>query len=112
MNYKKQSLVFFSAGVIVILGLILVGIIPMNMTTSNIMPKSQQNPTIDTELEIQLQENDPQNPLQEEDNNVSENNNSIAKSIEEMNCVELNELIMSFEKGWGAAIPMYDEKCP
>ena len=119
MNSKKHSLVFFSAGVIVILGLVLTGIIPMSMTSGNnivIMPESRQNPTIHTEFQIQLQENDPQNSLQEEEDdgdNSSENNSNIniAKPIEEMSCTELNKLIMSFEKGWGAAIPLYDEKC-
>ena len=34
-----------------------------------------------------------------------------SKPIDEMNCTELHEFILSFEKGWGDAIPTYNEKC-
>ena len=33
------------------------------------------------------------------------------KPIKQMNCSELNQFITSFKKGWGTAIPMYNEKC-
>jgi len=33
------------------------------------------------------------------------------KSIEQMDCSELNQFIISFEKGWGNAIPLYNENC-
>ena len=101
----KQSLVFFSVGIILILGLFLVGI-PMSM-----MPPVSQ--------ESQGQNNEFHHGTSSKDN---ENNEQITveriipmhmetKPIEEMNCTELNQFILSFEKGWGAAISLYDERC-
>ena len=86
----KHSLVFFSAGVVLILGFVLIGVIPMNII-------SESNPDDDTGQS-----------LTEEIITIQTN----SKPIEQMNCTELHEFIMSFEKGWGAAIPMYNEKCP
>jgi len=65
-----------------------------------ITPKAQQQRTSDSVNEIQ---NDVKSSLE---NTIAE-----TKSIEQMNCTELNEFITSFEKGWGTAISMYNEKC-
>lgn len=87
---SKYSLVFFSGGVIIVMGLFLFDAIPMNITSESESDDDhkeqltiEENITIHTEL----------------------------KPIEDMNCVELNKFILSFEKGWGAAIPLYNEKC-
>ena len=109
----KHSVVFFSAGVILILGLALIGIIPMG-TNSNIgVPESQQNIPIDAQMELILQKIDDELILQDDDNADAAiiAKNIPAKPVDQMNCVELKEFIMSFEKGWGSAVAIYDEKC-
>lgn len=89
---SKHSLVFFSAGVAFILILFLMGV-PMN-----IIPESKQNQTIESNLLVQQQDTDITKLVQK-------------KSIEEMNCIELKEFAMSFEKGWGNAVASHDERC-
>ena len=107
----KYSVVFFSAGVILILGLVLIGIIPMS-TTSNIVPESQQNIPIDAQMELFTKQNDlDENVPQNDDGDSISVKNIPIKSIEEMNCTELKDFAMSFEKGWGSAVALHDEKC-
>ena len=89
---SKHSVVFFSAGVILMLLLIIVGV-PMNA-----IPAAQQ------------QTSDSLNEMQD-DGKSNENTIVQTKPIKQMNCSELNQFIISFEKGWSTAIPMYDEKC-
>jgi len=96
----KHSIVFFSGGIILILVLFLMGV-PMN-----VIFESQQNRTVESNPSVQ-QKDDDENTLQDDDIIKL----TQTKSIEEMDCTEINQFIMSFEKGWGAAIPMYNEKC-
>ncbi len=109
---SKHSVVFFSAGVILILGLILMGFMPMN--TSNIMPDSQQIIPIDEKIVLISQQNgyDEKIIQDDKDNDGNAGNNLFVKPIEEMDCTELREFAASFEKGWGSAISLYNEKCP
>ena len=86
----KHSLVFFSGGVVLILGFVLVGIIPMNVIS-----------------ESELNDNHKEHRVIEEAITIQTN----SKPIENMNCKELNEFILSFETGWGAAIRLYNENC-
>ena len=87
---SKYSLGFFSAGIVLILVFVLVGIIPMSII-------SESEPDDDHEEQSLTEETIP---IKTE-----------LKPIENMDCVELNEFIISFEKGWGSAIPLYNEKC-
>ncbi len=87
---SKYSLVFFSGGVVLILGFVLIGVVPMSILSES-EPDDDHKEQLITEEKITLQTD--------------------SKPIEDMNCTELNEFILSFEKGWGAAISMYDEKC-
>ena len=113
----KQSAVFFSAGVILILGLALMGIMPIS--TSDIVPESQQNLAIDAEIELIPQQNDNENIVQvddyddDDDDNTDDNSakNISVKPLEEMNCIELRKFAMSFETGWGSAVALHDEQC-
>ncbi|MDH3394744.1 MAG: hypothetical protein OEL52_01155 [Nitrosopumilus sp.] len=98
---SKHSIVFFSAGVILILVLFLMDV-PMN-----VMPESLQNQIVESNLNVQQQDDD-QNILQEEYDIIKPIQK---KFVEQMNCTELNQFILSFEKGWGSVIPMYNEKC-
>ena len=84
----KHSLVFFSGGVALILGFVLIGVIPMDVLSESDDHHKEQL-TVKENITTQTE----------------------SKSIEEMNCIELNEFILSFEKGWGTAIPMYNENC-
>ena len=86
----KYSVVFFSAGVILILLLIIVGV--------PIVPVAQQQ-TSDLHNEVQ------------DDGKSNENTIVQTKLIEEMDCLELNQFIISFEKGWGNAMTLYNENC-
>ena len=86
----KHSLVFFSGGVVLILGFVLIGIVPMNIL-SEIKSDNDHEEQLIVEETITIQ--------------------TESKPIENMDCTELNEFILSFGKGWGAAIPMYNEKC-
>jgi len=97
---SKHSIVFFSGGIILILVLFLMGV-PMN-----VIFESQQNRTVESNPSVQ-QKDDDENTLQDDDIIKL----TQTKSIEEMDCTELNQFIMSFEQGWGSAIPMYNEKC-
>ena len=83
-------MVFFSAGIILILLLIIVGV--------PIVPVAQQ------------QTSDSVNEMQD-DGKSKEDVITQTKSIEQMNCSEINQFITSFEKGWGNAIPLYNENC-
>ena len=85
----KYSAVFFSVGVILILIMsVLIGIpIPT-------LSESQQD-------------NGKDQPLVEENSTIQKE----SRPIDQMNCTELNQFIVSFEKGWGSAIPLYNEKC-
>ena len=87
----KHSLVFFSVGVVLILGFVLIGIIPMNIISESEQDDNPEEQSI-TEETITIQKE--------------------SKPIEDMNCTELNEFIISFEKGWGTAITVYNERCP
>jgi len=84
----KHSVVFFSAGVILILFLIIIGV-PI------IIPVAQP------------QTGDSPNEMQ--DDGKSKENIVQTKPVEQMNCSELNQFITSFEKGWGNAITLYNE---
>lgn len=85
----KHSLIFFSVGVVLILGFVLVGIVPMSVISESKQDNEHEEQlTVEETITIQTE----------------------SKSIEEMNCAELNEFILSFEKGW-EAIPLYNEKC-
>lgn len=86
----KHSLIFFSGGIILILGFVLFGVVP-----TNILSESEPN-------------DDGVEPLLVEENIAMQID---SKPIGQMNCTELNEFILSFEKGWGNAIPLYNEKC-
>ena len=97
---SKHSVVFFSVGIILILVLFLMGV------QMNVVPESQKNQTAESNLDVQ-QQDDNQDILQEE---------KIIKPIqkkfvEQMDCTELSEFIMSFEKGWGNAVALHYEKC-
>ena len=88
---------FFSAATILILFLFLIGV-PMSVVSesqqqaeSNPKMSSKRNDELATEKIIPMETN--------------------SKSINEMNCNELNEFIMSFEKGWGSAVALHDERC-
>ena len=81
---------FFSGGVILILGFVLVGIVPMN-----VIPESKSD------------NNHEEQSLTEEIITIQ----TKSKPIEDMDCIELNEFILSFEKGWGSIVPLYNEKC-
>ena len=88
MNHK-YSLVFFSGGVVLILGFVLIGIVPMNVISESKQDDDHEKLTVEAAIPIQTE----------------------SKPIENMDCTELNEFILSFEKGWGTAISMYNEKC-
>ena len=100
----KHSLVFFSGGVILILGFVLMGLIPMSV----IPESSQQHNTVESDSKIQQQDND-ENIIQREDDDMV--TLSQTKPIEDLSCTELKEFAMSFEKGWGSAVALHDEKC-
>ena len=74
----------------------------------NVIFESQQNRTVESNLLVQ-QQDDNEKFIQEEEEKIIKPTQT--KSIEEMDCTELNQFIMSFEQGWGSAIPMYNEKC-
>ena len=87
----KNSLIFFSVGVIIIIGLFLFGAIPMNIISESKSDNDHKEQlTVEETITIQAD----------------------SKSIDDMDCTELNKFILSFEKGWGTAIPLYNEKCP
>ena len=73
----------------------------------NVVPESSQNQTVESNLDMQQQDDDGKF-IQEEEDIIKPMQK---KPIEQMNCMELNEFIMSFEKGWGSAISMHNEKC-
>ncbi|MDH5664978.1 MAG: hypothetical protein OEY10_01605 [Nitrosopumilus sp.] len=85
----KYSLMFFSGGIILILGFVLIGMIPTNVLFESEQDDDKEKIAMEETVIIQTELN----------------------PIEEMNCVELREFIMSFEKGWGNAVALYDEKC-
>ena len=87
---QKHSVIFFSAGVILMLLLIMVGV--------PIIPVAQQH-TGDSVNEMQ------------DDGKSKEDTIIQTKSIEDMDCSELNQFITSFEKGWGNAMTLYNENC-
>ena len=99
---SKHSIVFFSAGVILILGLFLVGIIPIGLMPEEAQQQQQEQIGDKSIPEIPLQQDN------DDDGAVI----TQTKPIEQMDCDELKEFVMSFEKGWGSAISLYDEKCP
>ena len=86
----KHSLVFFSSGVILILGFVLIGI-----ASISVIPESKLDDGNKEQLTIEK--------------NITISTDS--KTIDEMNCTELNEFILSFEHGWGGAISLYNKKC-
>ncbi len=87
----KHSIVFFTGGVVLILGFVLMGIVPMNVVSeSKSYDDHKEQLIVEETITRQIE----------------------SKPIGEMKCAELNRFIISFEKGWGAAISMYNEKCP
>ncbi len=86
---SKYSLIFFSGGVILVLGFVLFGVIPMSVVSESEQDDSDERLIVEETITIQTD----------------------SKPIEKMNCTELKEFAMSFEKGWGSAVPLYDEKC-
>lgn len=98
---SKYSIVFFCVGIILILVLFLMDI-PMN-----VIPELQHHQTIESNSGVQ-QKDDDENIIQEDKDIIKPTQK---KSIEDMTCTELNEFILSFEEGWGSAIPLYNEKC-
>ena len=86
---SKYSLVFFSVGVVLILGFVLFGIVPMNIISEFESGDNKEQLTVEEIMVIPIE----------------------SKPIEQMNCAELTEFILSFEKGWGAAVTLYNEKC-
>jgi len=101
----KQSLVFFSAGIILILGLFLVGI-PMNVLPTVSQESQEQNDEFDHGMSSKDDQNNEQITVEKIISMQIK-----VKPIKEMSCIELNQFILSFEKGWGAAITTYDERC-
>lgn len=86
----KHPIIFFSGGVILILGFVLIGLVPMSILSES-EPDDDHKEQLIVEETIAI-------PIE-------------SKPIEDMNCIELNEFILSFEKGWGAAVSLYNEKC-
>ncbi|MDH3339999.1 MAG: hypothetical protein OEL84_01795 [Nitrosopumilus sp.] len=86
----KYSPVFFSGGIILILGFVLIGVVPISILSES------------------RQDNDAREHFVIEENKTIQTE---SKFVDEMNCFELNVFITSFEKGWGSAIPLYNEKC-
>lgn len=87
---SKHSLIFFSGGVIVITGLFLFGVIP-----TSVISESEPN------------DGDKEQLIVEETITIQ----TESKPFDQMSCSELNEFIISFEKGWGSAISLYNKKC-
>jgi len=85
----KHSLIFFSGGIILVLGIILIGLVPISVVSESKQDDGDKRFTVEENITIQTE----------------------SKPIEEMDCKELKEFVMSFEKGWGATISLYNEKC-
>lgn len=74
----------------------------------NAVPELQQNQTVKPNLMVQQQQqDDDKNTLHDDD--IIESMQT--KPIEDMDCTELKEFAMSFEKGWGNAVTLHDERC-
>ena len=54
---------------------------------------------------------DSVNEIQNDIKSSLENTIAETKSIDQMDCTELYKFITSFKKGWGNAIPLYNENC-
>ena len=123
----KSSLVFFSAGVILILFLFLMGAVPMGMlgTSQQQLQQEQQEQNNESNNDISSKGDDSQGQQQqltttmttttsseaEEENSIIVPANTQAKPIDQMNCTELKEFAFSFEQGWGSAVALHDKKC-
>ena len=120
----KSSLVFFSAGIILILFLFLMGAVPINMLPESSQQQQQQEQNND-ESNIEMPSNGgdgdeegkqqltttTESTEEEEEGNIIIPTNTQTKPIEEMNCIELREFAFSFEEGWGSAVALHDERC-
>ncbi len=114
MNFK-HLLVFFSAGIILILFLFLMGAVPMDIVLPELLQQQQeQNDETNTEMSSKGDVDEGGQQLTtttEEEKNIIIPTKTQTKPIDQMDCTELKEFTSSFESGWGSAVALHDERC-
>ena len=97
-NNPKHAMVFFSAGVILVLFLFLIGI-SMGMIVSPASQQQQQeqnNELLDHEESLKDDYDDKDKEQITAEKNYDSHKEDKSKPIKQMNCAELNKFIMSF----------------
>ena len=123
----KSSLVFFSAGIILILFLFLMGAVPINMLPESSQQQQQQEQNNDEsniampssggdgdeegKQQLTTTTASTEEEEEEEEENIIIPTKTQTKPIDQMNCTELREFAFSFEEGWGSAVALHDERC-
>ena len=87
------------------------GAVPIDMLPESSQQQQEQNGESDPEMPLKDDGDEEKQFATAEEENIIIPTNTQTKPIDQMNCTELEEFAFSFEKGWGSAVALHDERC-